>query len=141
VGVGAAWAVALVLLYSRGMGARRHTDLQVWILANELRERTHDIIRTGRLAQHLWLREQLGRASHSACANIAEGFGRYQPRDFARFLRIAKGSLLEVDEHLRMAGTLGLVAEGEIVQLSQLVHRAVAGIARLIRYLEAARAP
>jgi 23S rRNA-intervening sequence protein len=32
--------------------------------------------------------------------NTSEGFGRYHPKEFARFLRIAAGSLQETKNHL-----------------------------------------
>jgi four helix bundle protein len=123
------------------MGARRHTDLEVWKLANELRERTLTLTAADGFARQSWLKEQLVRASQSACSNIAEGFGRYRPRDFARFLRITKGSLLEIEDHLRAAKRLGAASAAEIDELSTLIRRSVACATRLIRYLETANAP
>jgi four helix bundle protein len=123
------------------MGARHHTDLEVWGLANEVRDRVLTLISSGQFDGQRWLREQLARASQSACANVAEGFARYQPRDFARFLRGTKGSLIEVEEHLHSALQSGLISELEFSDLSALVHRAAACATRLIRYLEKAKAP
>ncbi len=124
-----------------GVGARRHTDLDAWKLADELRSRTQVVIAGPRFRQQDSLRSQLGRASQSACANIAEGFARYQPKDFARFLRISKGSILEAREHLLHASQLNLVSDSELVELSSLANRAIGALVRLIRYLETAKAP
>jgi four helix bundle protein len=121
--------------------ARSYTDLYVWKVARALNERTLTCIRHDGFAQHLWLKSQMAHASHSACANIAEGFGRYKPKDFARFLRIARGSLLELNEHLRQAHDLGLIAGIDLDDCSRLAARGVAGITRLIRYLESAKEP
>jgi len=44
---------------------------------------------------------QIRDAASSAPRNIAEGFGRYKPREFSQYLRIANGSLMETSNHLR----------------------------------------
>src|SRR6266496_912433 len=43
---------------------------------------------------------QIRESSRSARKNISEGFGRYYPKEFARFLRNANGSLHETKDHL-----------------------------------------
>ena len=123
------------------MGARRHTELDAWQLASELREKATQLTRVRDFAQNAWLRSQLTRATQSACSNIAEGFGRYQPRDFARFLRMSRGSLTEVQEHLESARQAGIVGESEFRDLVHLASRAIGAVTRLIRYLEKAKAP
>ena len=123
------------------MGARRHTELDAWKLASELRDRATRLTKSQGFAQDVWLRSQLARATQSACSNIAEGFGRYQPRDFARFLRISRGSLDEVQEHLESARQQGLVGDSELRELLHLSNRVLGAVTRLIHYLEGAKAP
>jgi hypothetical protein len=48
-------------------------------------------------------------AAGSIGANIAEGFGRWSPRDQARFYEIAKGSLEEVRHFLMISERLGFL--------------------------------
>jgi len=50
---------------------------------------------------------QLRRSSSSIPANIAEGCGRNGDAELARFLRIALGSVNELDYHLLLARDLG----------------------------------
>ena len=62
---------------------------------------------------------QLRRAAVSVPANIAEGHGR-GGKDFLRFLRIAYGSLMEVETHIEIAQELGYLEKEETQQfLSQ----------------------
>ncbi len=46
------------------------------------------------------LRDQLNNAGASPSRNIAEGFRRFRPRDFSRFLTIAAASIAEIENHL-----------------------------------------
>jgi four helix bundle protein len=55
---------------------------------------------------------QIRRAATSVPANIAEGFGRWNARDFARFLAIASGSLRELETHINIACRLGFLSSG-----------------------------
>ena len=55
------------------------------------------------------VKDQLGRASNSIPLNIAEGNGKYTPKDRCRFFDIAQGSSLEC-----AAGLDVLVAKGKL---------------------------
>ena len=94
-------------------GVREHTELTVWKLCNELRERVRPIVDRAAFGRYLKLREQLEEAAESPCPNIGEGFTRYFPRDNARFVRVAAGSLTEVIEHLGRAHARRLITTEE----------------------------
>ena len=78
-------------------------DLLVW-------QRGIDLVESVYLASAGWpnsemfgLVSQARRAAVSIPANIAEGHGRGSPKEFARFLAIARGSLRELETHLIIA--------------------------------------
>jgi four helix bundle protein len=122
-------------------GVRDHKELDAWQLADAVRTAVRELTAESGFEAHIGLRTQLRRASESGCANIAEGFSRYQPKDNARFLRIAKGSLSETIEHLSSATGLGLVEATRAAQISVLARRSRGACTQLIRYLEHAKAP
>ena len=122
-------------------GARDHTELEVWQLSDEVRVRIYRVCGSPEFRTHLDLSRQLMDAADSACSNIAEGFGRFYPREFARFLRISKGSLAEVADRLRGAVLRGLVDRAEADSITQLTHRARGASTRLIQYLESRSGP
>src|SRR5690242_6929151 len=49
-------------------------------------------------------RDQITESARSAPANLAEGFGCYRHPEFARYVRIARASLLEAHNHLGDGG-------------------------------------
>ncbi len=77
--------------------------LEVWDAAHQQLCRIARIeIRFGDLSS------QLRRAGISVCSNIAEGAGRGNDGDFARFLCIARGSNDEIAAQLQICASLGL---------------------------------
>lgn len=85
------------------MGVRRFEDLVCWQLAQELSREVFAATASGPAATDFRFRDQIRDSAASAARNIAEGFGRFSPADFARFLRYAKGSLAETRHHLLTA--------------------------------------
>ena len=79
-------------------GARHFKELIVWQLANQLRIETVRLTSRAVFSRDLKLRGQTEDAVNSACRNIAEGFGCETHREFARFLRIARRSLNELQD-------------------------------------------
>ncbi|RUZ48828.1 four helix bundle protein, partial [Mesorhizobium sp. M7A.F.Ca.CA.004.05.2.1] len=60
---------------------------------------------------------QMRRSSVSIAANIAEGHGRESTGSFIQFLRMAQGSLKELETHLILSEKVGLMVEAEVVRL------------------------
>ncbi|MBI3857101.1 MAG: four helix bundle protein [Planctomycetes bacterium] len=91
------------------MGATRFTDLRVWQAAVDLCVEIYHVTRGFPPEERYGLALQMRRASNSIGANIAEGFGRWAPRDQARFYEIAKGSAEELRHHLIVSSRLGML--------------------------------
>ncbi|GMV88052.1 MAG: hypothetical protein AMXMBFR81_09830 [Chthonomonas sp.] len=53
------------------------------------------------------LGQQIRRCAGSIPANIAEGYGRDSSKSYIQFLRVAKGSLNELETHLLLAERIG----------------------------------
>ena len=82
------------------------------------------------------LTSQMRRAAVSVASNIAEGYGRQSTADYIRFLRIARGSLFELETQISFAEKFGYIGEKlsfDLIEQSQECGRILAG---LIRSLE-----
>ena len=63
----------------------------------------------------------MNRAAASVPANIAEGYARSTRRDYANFISIAKGSLMETETYLLLSIRLGFISEEAVSDLLDLV--------------------
>ena len=78
--------------------ANEFTELVAWQRADELERFMLEIIKRPSVSRDKEFCEQTSGAAGSAPRNIAEGFGRFAPIQFANFLRIAIGSEKEKEE-------------------------------------------
>ena len=81
--------------------AKSFRELVAWQLAFELKSQVITLLQSGPASKDFRFRDQLADAARSVPANIAEGFGRFNPAEIARFVDIARGSLDEMENHLR----------------------------------------
>ncbi len=77
-----------------------YQKLGVWKKAIELVTDIYEITKTFPKEEIYALTNQIRRAAISIPANIAEGWGRNMTKEYIQFLRIARGSLLELETHL-----------------------------------------
>ena len=73
---------------------------------------------------------------NSIAGNIAEGFARYYPKEFAKSLRYSRGSTAELKEHLADAYERGYISADALSNQRRLRTRLSIALLRLIRYLE-----
>jgi four helix bundle protein len=121
------------------ISAKRYEDLAIWQLSVELRNRIFKLTETGPAGRDVEFRDHIRKSARSAPDNIAEGFGRFKPRPFAQFLRVARASLMETRSQLQDAIASGYFSEEVTGPLFSLQLRALAGCTRLIKYLESCK--
>jgi four helix bundle protein len=80
--------------------ANRFEDLVVWQLFVELRRVVYRLTKTGPATKDFEFHDQIRNSASSAPRNISEGFKRFDPPEFAHFLKIALASLAETQNHL-----------------------------------------
>jgi len=89
-------------------------DLKIWQKAITLVEACYKMSATLPREERFGLTSQIRRAATSVPANIAEGFGRWNAPDFARFLAISSGSLRELETHLIIVQRLGFASTDSV---------------------------
>ena len=85
--------------------ARHYEELICWQLATELKIRLYAVAERPHIRRDFKYVDQVRESAASAPSNIAEGFGRRSNKEFLHYLDIARGSLNEVQNHLRDAST------------------------------------
>ncbi|KXF77114.1 four helix bundle protein [Paramesorhizobium deserti] len=94
-----------------------YKDLHVWKAAIELAVDCYSATKTFPTSETYGMTSQLRRSSPSIAANIAEGYGREHRGSYLQFLRIAQGSLKEVETHLILCGRVGLMVDTVVTRL------------------------
>jgi four helix bundle protein len=105
-----------------------HKDLIVWQKAMDLTVSIYELTKRFPSSETYRLVAQATRAAASVPANIAEGHAGSSQRDFANFIAIAKGSLMETETYVMLAIRLGYVkgeeaapALGLITEISKML--------------------
>ena len=82
------------------MVAKHYWELTAWQAVHAFKVGIYDLVEREPLANDFKLREQLRESVASAQSHIAEGFGRFDPLDNARFVKMSRASMLECHNHL-----------------------------------------
>jgi four helix bundle protein len=116
-----------------GAHIRDFTDLKVWQLGRELRQRVYKLARKLPAEEKFGLTSQAQRAAVSITANIAEGFGRYSYQENIQFCRTARGSAFEVRDHLITARDQDYISSSEHQDVDTLAQRVIQTLNGYIR--------
>lgn len=97
---------------------RDFRQLKVWNKAHELTIAVYRATRSFPKEELYGLTSQIRRSCESIPANIAEGCGRTDGAELARFLNIAMGSASELEYHLLLSHDLDLLEATKYKQLA-----------------------
>jgi four helix bundle protein len=119
---------------------RCHKDLILWQKAMDLAFYVHQATRSFPRTELFGLTLQLRRASVSVASNIAEGSARNSTREFMQFLRIARGSLAEIQTQLHLAQRVSYLPadtfdslDGQIDEVGRILNTVLAGLHRRLQ--------
>src|SRR3954452_15455759 len=115
------------------MAVLHYRELVVWQKAMDLVVSVYELSRTFPREECYGLTNQVRRAAVSIPSNIAEGQGRGIGQSFANFLRIASGSLQEVETQLLVAQRLGFIDDrvaASVLERAAEVGRLLGGLLR-----------
>ncbi|MEH3118781.1 MAG: four helix bundle protein [Methylorubrum populi] len=119
-----------------GKPIRSYRDLDVWQAAMTLAVSCYEFTRPFPREEMFGLTAQIRRAGASVAANIAEGHGRERTLSFIHFLRIAQGSLKELETHIILASRVGLAdkqSASDLVARCESLGRQTRGLIRSLQ--------
>lgn len=93
----------------RGGQIQSYRDLRVWQFSIELTVACYEATKAYPPSELYGLASQIRRSATSIAANIAEGYGRESRGSYLQFLKIAQGSLKELETHLIVSQRLGFL--------------------------------
>ena len=114
-----------------------YRDLRVWQLGMDLVAEAYRLSRSLPASERYGLRSQIQRAAISVPANIAEGNARNQLGAYLNHLRLAKGSLAELETLFALGTRLSFFDERAVQQHLKAADDLSRMLATLIRRLEA----
>ena len=117
---------------------KKFEDIEAWQSARALAGSVYKVVSAGKLSRDFGLRDQLQRSAVSVMANIAEGFERKNVKEFAHYLRIARGSCAEVQSHLYVALDADLIDKTVFDELQAMAVKTGRKISGFQRYLKQA---
>ena len=118
-----------------GAKERGFRELLVWRQAMDLARDCYFLTKKLPREELYGLTSQIRRAAVSVPANIAEGNGRGTRKDYVSFLRIAQGSLREVETYLILIVEIRLAQQEVVSPLLAQVGSVARLLSRLIQSL------
>jgi four helix bundle protein len=123
-----------------GRGVRRFYQLRAWQACDAYKKAVYKLCLDTPLARDWKRRGQLEDSVAGPPGHVAEGFGRFNPVDFAHFLVYARSSVMESQNHLRDAVDKQYISEATRVNLDALAEVALEEVTGLMEYLQSPEA-
>ena len=115
---------------------RSYRDLIVWQAGIDLAVACYEVTKAFLREELYGMTSQIRRSATSVSANIAEGHGRDSTGQFIQFLRIAQGSVKELETHLLICERVSLLDKDRAAQLLAKCDEVGRMFRSLIRTLE-----
>lgn len=110
-------------------------DLEVWSRCRDIRQKVYDLCKEFPAEEKYRLADQIIRASRSATACIAEGYGRFHYQENIQFCRQSRGSLYELIDHVGVAKDCDLIDNTHADTLIQQIKTVIRILNGYIKYL------
>ncbi len=120
-------------------GVKRYEDLEAWQIADELKREVYALTATGPASKDFKFRDQIRDSAASSTKNIAEGFGRFNPGDNARFVEISVASTMETKDSLKDGVDRGHFTPERALHAQQLTERSIQCSTKYIVYLKSCK--
>jgi four helix bundle protein len=127
-------------LPKRMRGVRHFTQLRAWQLCDAYKRAIYKLTEMPCYQKDSWRRAQLEKSVAGPPAHIAEGFGRFNPPEFAHYTSMAHGSLMESKNHLMDAVDKRYITTEAKDSLIGQADAALAEVSGLLDYLKSAEA-
>lgn len=112
---------------------RSYKDLLVWEKGILIVKQTYKLTNLLPDNEKYGLTSQLRRAAVSIPSNIAEGYGRDYTRNYSQFLKIARGSLMELETQLIICRELEYLTEENTKEIDLLIIEEIKMLNSLIK--------
>jgi four helix bundle protein len=115
---------------------KTYRDLLTWQKSLALVTEIYRVSRSFPKDEVYGLAQQMRRSAVSIPSNIAEGYGRNSTSDYVRFLRVASGSLYELQTQAEIALNLRYLKKSDFDKLYESSREIERMLSSLIRKLE-----
>jgi four helix bundle protein len=117
------------------MKINSYKDLIVWQKSMTLITDVYSISKNFPSTEIYGLTSQLRRSACSVALNIAEGYGRGSTKNYIQFLKISRGSLLELETCLQISMNLNYIKSEDLSSINQKIEEIIKMLNALIKTL------